>query len=1859
MMSQPPSCCPLQAQWQQRIIQLEQENHQQQERDRLLTTITATIRRSATLASVFQQALQVQPLLQVDQAMLIQRHPTGSSVVAASGRTLAGSDVGEVFCRGDWKPFTVDVDTDAGDSRDRVQQWQVQTLLAVPIVSWGWLAVLHQQPRQWSADIDLLERVATLLEIAVEQSRARRSYPGGLDCHLPPQWPLELQCSTSGGFELLQAQARQAELQEVRQLLYKEIELRQQAEEALMQERKLTQAVLEIAALCVMVLDTQGRILYFNPACERITGYCLREVEGQPWWEFVLPEEVAASRAAFRRFDTEQYRTCWVAKDGSHRQILWSNTVVLNHGESEHVISTGIDVTEYQQVEAELRVRASQQAAIAQLGQQALAEPNLEGFMADATALVARTLDIQYARILELLPHQGELRAAATYGWEEDVPTVRADRESQAGYAFMLSETVVIEDLRRETRFYKSPFLRKKGAISGMSVVIRGKDEPYGILDAYSTRQRQFSQDDANFIQAIANVIATAVERQRTEAELNRFFNLSLDMFCIAGTDGYFKRINPRFEDLGYSEIELLSTSFLDFVHLEDIQATLEQLETLALGQAVPKFENRYRCRDGSYRWLSWTSIPYSDRLFCAVARDVTESKRLEDALRNLAAGIPATDGEAFFQSLVQYLAQSLNTEYAFVGELAQPDQIRTVAVCADGAMVTNFAYDLPDTPCQGVVRGQICLYPNRVQQRFPQDELLAAMQAESYVGAPLTGSTGKVLGLIAVLSRKPLRDLALIEEILHLFAVRAGAELERRQAETALRNSEEKFRQLAEHIREVFFIISTETDQFLYISPTFKQIWGVPCEILYQQPHLWYECVYPEDRDRLAAILTGQPESASLEYRIYRTNGETGWISMRTFPVADESGHIYRLVGIAEDITERKRSASALIKRERYLAALVEIQNCLLGGDPTNFYSDILEILGQCAEVSCVYWFENYRDLRGQCVSSQKAEWCAPEVTCRLRTQKLTNLPLEEELAPLYQQLSHGKTVAGLVPDTPATQSLQKLQPDTVSVLVLPISIKGEFCGWIGFDECREERTWDSLDIDLLSSAASAIALQQERQRSEVLTRQSEERFRSTFEQAAVGIAHVGVNGRWLRVNQKLCDILGYDREELLTLTFQDLTHADDLVEDLHLHQQILTGTITTYSLEKRYIHKDDYSVWINLTVSLVREETGEPKYFIAVVEEISDRKQAETALQASERRYATLVQAVPVGIFRTDAQGNCIYVNEQAREIAGCHQINRRDSWGITCDQPVHPNDQERVLSQWSQSLHNQLPFSCEYRLLQADNSTVWVYVQALPEISDAGLVGYVGTITDVSPRKQAEQGLQQLNEQLEVRVEQRTAELQAATTRLASLIEALQVGVVVQDEHELVVLINQAFCDIFKFPVVSPALIGADFADFAQDYQHYFAAPAQFQQRYCEIRDHQQPVSSEEIQTVDGRIFERDYVPIFINQRFSGNLWMYRDVTERKQAEKAIRKSEARFRAMFEQAAVGIVQFQLDGRISRLNQKFCEIVGYSEAELVAKTCTEIIYQADVEQYQRQIQYLLAGERETFSLEQRYVCKAHKLVWVNLTASLVYENSQADYFLGVVEDISDRKRAEAEVLKTLQKEKELGELKSRFVSMTSHEFRTPLAVISSSAGLLQDYGDRLQPHKRQKHLNRIQTSVQHMTQLLNDVLTVNQAEVNQLEIEPTPVELVEFCQNLTEELQSSFSSHTLLFTAHVDSASHNQIQAYVDRKLLRQILNNLLSNAAKYSPNSDKIYFDIFAQEQVVLKIRDQGIGIPLEDQQHLFESFHRAKNVGNISGTGLGLVIVKKCVELHRGKITIDSQVDIGTTVTVTLPLNSNTC
>ncbi len=307
-----------------------------------------------------------------------------------------------------------------------------------------------------------------------------------------------------------------------------------------------------------------------------------------------------------------------------------------------------------------------------------------------------------------------------------------------------------------------------------------------------------------------------------------------------------------------------------------------------------------------------------------------------------------------------------------------------------------------------------------------------------------------------------------------------------------------------------------------------------------------------------------------------------------------------------------------------------------------------------------------------------------------------------------------------------------------------------------------------------------------------------------------------------------------------------------------------------------------------------------------------------------------------------------------------------------------------------------------------------------------------------------------------------------------------------------------------------------------------------------------------------------------------------------------------------------------------------------------------------ADFNPNQAEITFFLQKDRETLETGQPVFIPEETVLGRYYQTSkipLINSDGQYDRLLVVASDITERKKSEDALQQALETEKELNELKSRFVSMASHEFRTPLATILAITETLSAYRHKLSEQQIEERFGRIKDQIQHLTAIMDDVLLLARLQARRAEFKPVMVVLDLLCRSVLDEFQNRPD-----ITQHVVYACDDTLrEVSIDRKLMRQVISNLMSNAIKYSPAGTTIQVNLeYTPESVVLSVRDQGIGIPDADLKHLFEPFHRAANVGTISGTGLGLVIIKESVELHSGSIEVESQVGQGTTFTIRIPI-----
>ena len=384
-----------------------------------------------------------------------------------------------------------------------------------------------------------------------------------------------------------------------------------------------------------------------------------------------------------------------------------------------------------------------------------------------------------------------------------------------------------------------------------------------------------------------------------------------------------------------------------------------------------------------------------------------------------------------------------------------------------------------------------------------------------------------------------------------------------------------------------------------------------------------------------------------------------------------------------------------------------------------------------------------------------------------------------------------------------------------------------------------------------------------------------------------------------------------------------------------------------------------------------------------------------------------------------------------------------------------------------------------------------------------------------------------------------------------------------------------------------------------------------------------------------------------------RSNGTVWIIRDVTRRKNLEEQLQRTMREREAILNNAVVGIV-LSVKRRHEWVNQKFADMLGYPRQVLTGQGSDYL--HPDTESWQR----FGVEARATLIATNSYTCEMQlkrrtgELFWVEMGGSCVRPHDPDSGVIWTFLDITGRKKSEAEMREALEQQKALNELRTRFVAMTSHEFRTPLAAILSAEEVLRHHGDRLPHAERMETLDSIADGVQRMSRMMDRVLLLGRADAGMLDFVPAPVHLPALCARLAEEARAQHPGSRCEVVVRCGAEVG---EGRSDEKLLRHILGNLLSNALKYSPGGGVVGFEVRREGgEMVFEVSDRGIGIPGEEVGHLFGSFHRASNVGAIQGTGLGLAIVKHAVDKHGGRIDVASQVGQGSRFTVRLPLEA---
>jgi PAS domain S-box-containing protein len=620
----------------------------------------------------------------------------------------------------------------------------------------------------------------------------------------------------------------------------------------------------------------------------------------------------------------------------------------------------------------------------------------------------------------------------------------------------------------------------------------------------------------------------------------------------------------------------------------------------------------------------------------------------------------------------------------------------------------------------------------------------------------------------------------------------------------------------------------------------------------------------------------------------------------------------------------------------------------------------------------------------------------------------------------------------------------------------------------------------------------------------------------------------------------------------------------------------------------------------------------------------QVSRLVQKDTLLRAQERSYRMLVDNSTDFILRFDRHMRHLYVNPALSQATG---VPRETYLGKT-HRDLGMNEPQVEI--WQQAIQAVLdtgePQNIEVTFQTVEGERFFL-ARLSPERYDGVTIDSVlSIIRDITDLKET------------------TQRLRKSEARLKGIIDS-QIDLVCRYTPEMTLtFVNDAYCDYFGYS--REELVGNSFLHLIDETQH----PA-ILSRITEILQNPQP-DSRIIQTTDAAEKNRwiqwvDYGIVDADRNVTEIQAVGRDITIQKQAENDLRQTAEILQTIIDHIPVMIAMFDAHGTFQFVNDYWLARLGWTVEELRQHLDPLSLFYPDEDYRQEAVDYMLLGEMgwRDFQVHTKFegILDA---TWANVRLS-------DGRHIGFGQDISERKQAQKAALEkerlqaALQKEQELAELKNRFMSMVSHEFRNPLGTISLAASTLLRYSDQLSQERQQRKLNQIMSQVSHLEKMLEELALVVRAEQGYLEFNPSLVNL----PHLVDQIISDVHADTHDIHIAIDEKTK---AIYIDPLLLHHILANLLSNAIKYSPPGSQITCRAFLQDQeLTIQIEDEGIGIPPDDVKHLFDAYHRAANVEQVSGTGLGLKIVKDCVTIHGGTITVDTQLNRGTTFTILLP------
>ena len=733
--------------------------------------------------------------------------------------------------------------------------------------------------------------------------------------------------------------------------------------------------------------------------------------------------------------------------------------------------------------------------------------------------------------------------------------------------------------------------------------------------------------------------------------------------------------------------------------------------------------------------------------------------------------------------------------------------------------------------------------------------------------------------------------------------------------------------------------------------------------------------------------------------------------------------------------------------------------------------------------------------------------------------------------------------------------------------------------------------------------------------------------------------------NGTWEQAWQlggSLNQLLGFERGHIWS-EWENFVHPDDLELVLNALQQTMNGAKTAD--QYRILMADQTYRWFASNRQPVFDEYGQKiTGYMLSLKDINEHRKAQQALATSEKRYRQIFENIGLPQMILDSEtGDIIDANPAAVTIYG-YSYNQLIGMNIG---QINQISLETIRTKFELVNAGKLN-SCEC-IQQFANGTIKDFEVFLSNVEWHNRQAIYTVYIDVTQRNNAERNLRKLNETLEQRVEHRTHQLESAKQELETIFNNSSDGILLIDLQANILKANQR-CDTllgipFKF------YVGRAWANLFTAEDRNKAHQLLQQTRHSNV-----PKSAElRVLAAHGAFFATvsiSRIPI-TNTQEGHFVCTIHDTSKRKQQEEKLRSVTQRLNLATEAGEVGVWDWNLNDNSLIFDDQMQKIYGFKpdQCDVSMKSWSKKVHPEDKRRVQRAVRESIKLNKP-YKQDFRLKISDNSVRYVHANA-IVVRNKQGEALrmVGTNIDVTEVREAEIALRSALAQEKELGELKSRFVSTASHEFRTPLAAILATVETLTLFRHKFNDEQIGARLAKIRHQVDRLRDIMDDLLRLARMQSGRIDFKPAAHDLDTLIRTLIEEFNSQQEyRHRIYYTRQ----SAEPVMMMMDIHLMRQILDNIIHNGLKYSQGV--VTAALTETEQTIqLSIQDTGIGIPEADLKHLFEPFHRAGNVGTIQGTGLGLNITKQAIEAHNGSIEIESQLGVGTTMTLTFPKN----